>query len=329
MESLFDYNKLTMFIKKKNIYSVFILIFLIVVVLLIKFISAKNPQISLPSISKMLSRHLPMDFEVIEACYSPDGTTFTKKKNVANSFGKQSGLLMPDGAILLTGLDFSNRQGLLIDKKTGKPISDTGFLKSYDGWKFERAQLTIQEMPTDFWCWGDPVITSLPNGHFRMYLTDRNKEAVLVSAYSENGYDYVFEGEVTHEQGVPIDAVDFTVLYEKRADKYLIYTRSETDKSVDVIESKDGRHFTRRYTIPIPFTLQFSIIDEGDHYTAWGGPWFEKKPNSDYRYPVKATSTDGINWQLTNEQPTGLWQGNETYCGTYAVIKKEDGYYFY
>jgi len=238
-------------------------------------------------------------------------------------------LLMPDGAILLTGLDFNNRQGLLIDKDTGKSISDTGFLKSYDGWEFKKAKLTMQGMPTDFWSWGDPVIVEIPGGHYRMYLTDRNKDAVLVSAYSENGYDYVFEGEVDHAAGVPVDAVDFTVLYEKRAGRYLIYTRSETPKSVDILESKDGRYFTRRFTVEIPFNLQFSIIDEGNYYVAYGGQWYEEKPNADYRYPVKTISTDGINWQLADEQPTGPWQGNETYCGTYAVIKKEDGYYFY
>ena len=82
-------------------------------------------------------------------------------------------------------MDFHQRQGLLIDQNSQKPISDTGFLISEDVWHFERQQLTMSGMDPEFWCWGDPVILQLPNGHFRMYLTDRTQEAILVSAYSE------------------------------------------------------------------------------------------------------------------------------------------------
>ncbi len=162
-----------------------------------------------------------------------------------------------------------------------------------------------------------------------MYLTDRTQEAILVSAYSKNGYDYVFEGPVTNEPGVNIDAVDFTPFYEKKSQQYFIYTRGADDHHIDVLISQDGRHFEQRKTVQPPFTMQISIIDEGDFYVAYGGHLFTQEPNANLRYPVKAISTDGLNWTLAEKQPSGPWQGNRTYCRTYAVIKKNDGYYFY
>ena len=129
---------------------------------------------------------------------------------------------------------------------------------------------------------------------------------------------------------MPLDAVDFTVLYEKRAKKYLIYTRSEDPEILQVLESSDGRHFTKRFAIKTPFGLQFSIVDGGEYYVAYGQSLFESDViDVDYRYSVKAVSKDGLNWQLAEDQPVGPWKGNRIYCSPTAVIKMDDGYYFY
>lgn len=269
------------------------------------------------------------NFRIIGACYTPDGTNFSKKKLVASLFGLTDGIRLKDGKILLTGIDFRDRTGMA-DKQSGYKITSLGFLISTDGWKFKSIKLAISGLKNDIIAYGDPIIVKLPDGNYRMYFTDSDNEAHLMSAYSKDGYNYQFEGKVTGKAGVPLDAVDFTVLYEKKAQKYLIYTRSEDPEILQVLESSDGRYFTKRFTIRTPFSLQFSIVDEGEYYVAYGRPLFKSDViDADYRYPVKAISKDGLNWQLAKEQPVGPWKGNRTYCSPTAVIKMDDGYYFY
>jgi len=269
------------------------------------------------------------NLRIIEACYTPDGINFSKKKLVASLFGLTDGIRLKDGKILLTGLDFKDREGM-VDKQSGYKITGFGFLISTDGWKFKPIKLAINGLESDIASYGDPVVVNLPDGNYRMYFTDSGNKAHLMSAYSKDGYNYQFEGKVTGEAGVLLDAVDFTVLYEKKAQKYFIYTRSEDPEILQVLKSSDGRYFTKRFTIEAPFGLQFSIIDEGDHYVAYGLPLFKSDVvDVDYRYPVKAVSEDGLDWQLAKDQPVGPWKRDRIYCSPTAVIKMDDGYYFY
>jgi len=269
----------------------------------------------------------------VEACYSPDGINITERKAIGGNWGGSSGIVLDDGSVVLGGLDFSNRSGIK-DEQTGHSIKDVGFLKSDDGWNFSRFKPTISNLNKAITACGDPTIVKLPEGGYRMYFTNGEKgchsDAPLLSAYSKDGYSYSFEGELTGDPGINLKAVDFTILYEKNSDKYYIYTRTDNLDEADVLETVDGRHITKRFRIKIPFGFQFSILDEGDYYTAYGGHVpSDNIPGSNLRYPVKATSKDGLNWERTQKQPNGSWSGNRTYCNTYAVLKLPDGYYFY
>lgn len=273
-------------------------------------------------------------FKPIEACYSPDGINITEKNIVGNNWGGTSGIKLDYGKILLGGLDFSDRSGIE-DKQNGNRIKDVGLLISNDGWKFSKFKPEITNLDKTITTCGDPTLVELPDGDYRMYFTDgetgcHGKSAPLLSAYSKNGTNYSYEGKVTGAKGISLEAVDFTVLYEKYSNKYFVYTRSENPDEADVLESNDGRYFDKRIKIKLPFGFQFSIIDEGDFYTAYGShiPQ-DNKPNSNLRYPVRATSKDGLNWERTREQPSGPWIKDRTYCGTAAVVKLPNGYYFY
>jgi len=270
----------------------------------------------------------------IEGCYSPDGLNIIERKTIGSNWGGSSGIVMDNGLIILGGLDFSDRSGIK-DEQTNYSIKDVSFLKSDDGWHFSKFKPTIANLNKTIVACGDPTIVKLLEGGYRMYLTDgekgcHGKAAPLLSAYSKDGLSYSFEGELTSDPGINREAVDFTVLYEKKSDKYYIYIRADNLDEADVLETTDGRHITKRFRIKIPFGFQFSVLDEGDHYVAYGQHLpSDSKPNSNLRYPVRATSRDGLNWERTPEQPSGSWDEDRTYCGTYAVIKKEDGYYFY
>jgi|GEM_PF-5784815 len=273
-------------------------------------------------------------YRPIEVCYAPDGVNITEKKIVGGYWGGSSGVMMDDDSVVLGGLDFSDRKGIK-DEQTGNSLKDVSFLKSSDGWNFSKFRPNINNLSETISACGDPTIIKLPEGGYRMYFTDGEKgchsDAPLMSAYSKDGYSYSFEGKLTGNPGINLKAVDFTVLYEKNARKYYIYTRAENFDEVDILETTDGRHISKRYKIKIPFSLQFSILDQGDHYVAYGGhvPSDKNELDSDLRYPVKATSRDGLNWERTQDQPNGPWTGNKTYCNTYAVLKLSDGYYFY
>lgn len=269
----------------------------------------------------------------IEACYSPDGVNIIKRKTIGGNWGGSSGIVMDDGSVILGGLDFSDRNGIK-DEQTGYSIKDVGFLKSDDGWNFSKFKPTISNLNRTIIACGDPTIIKLPESGYRMYFTDGEKgcheDAPLLSAYSKDGYSYSFEGELTGDPGINLKAVDFTVLYEKHLHKYYIYTKTENLDKADVLETVDGRHITKRFRIEIPFGFQFSILDEGDYYTAYGGHLpSDNMPGSNLRYPVKATSKNGLSWERTQNQPNGSWSGNRIYCNTYAVLKLPDGYYFY
>lgn len=270
----------------------------------------------------------------IEGCYSPDGLNLTERKTIGVNWGGSSGIMMGDGSIILGGLDFSDRSGIK-DEQTGYSIKDVGFLKSDDGWKFSRFKPTITNLNKTIIACGDPTIVKLPTGGYRMYFTDgeigcHGRAAPLQSAYSQDGSAYSFEGELTGDPGINREAVDFTVLYEKKSGKYYIYTRADSLDEADVLETTDGRHITKRFRIKIPFGFQFSIIDEGNSYAAYGQHIpSDNKPNSNLRYPVRATSSDGINWERTPDQPNGSWTEDRRYCGTDAVLKLSKGYYFY
>jgi hypothetical protein len=273
-------------------------------------------------------------FGKVEGCYSSDGVNISKRKVVGSNWGGSSGILMDDGAIVLGGLDFFDRTGIK-DEKTGNSIKDIGFKKSNNGWDFSKFKPKITNLNQTIITCGDPTVVKLPEGGYRMYFTNgkdgcHGKAAPLMSAYSKDGYNYSFEGEVSGEKNINLEAVDFTVLYEKGSKKYYIYTRSENLNEAYVLKSTDGRYFTERVKIILPFSFQFSIIDEGDLYTAYGGHIpADNKPNSNLRYPVRAISKDGLNWERTPEQPNGPWSEDRIYCGTNAVLKLENGYYFY
>lgn len=283
----------------------------------------------------LFAKFLPQgQFGAIEACYSPDGINFNKQETVGNFWGGSSGILFRDGTIVLGGLDFSSRGGVK-DKETGYSIKDIGLLQSHDGWKFSKFELEINDLDQTITSCGDPTFVELPEGGYRMYFTDgangcHEKDAPLSSAYSKDGRIFSFEGEITGTPDINLEAVDFTVLYEKKSKKFYIYTRAENPAEADVLESPDGRFFTKRFKIKIPFGFQFSIIDEGSSYIAYGIHLpADSKLNSNLRYPVRAISKDGINWTRTNEQPIGPWTGDRIYCNTDGVIKMPDGYYFY
>jgi len=312
-------------------------IFLLSLVLLFSPAVRKTFEFVFKNIPEKISQQIESTVGVATVCYSPDGINIEKREKIGR-IGGSSGIILKDGTIILGGLDFSDREGIK-DEETGYRIRDIGFWASKDGWKFSKLKLNISSLERDITAYGDPTIVQLPNGGYRMYFTERtttrHAAGLLMSAYSEDGYNYHFEGKVISEPTVNLDAVDFTVLYEKKSKKYYIYTRAENFDEAWILESKDGKHFTKRFKIKIPFAFQFSIVEEDDHYVAYGGHIpADIKPCTDLkcpnlRYPVRAISRDGINWQRTTEQPDGLWQGDRTYCNTYAVLKLSDGYYFY
>lgn len=128
--------------------------------------------------------------------------------------------------------------------------------------------------------------------------------------------------------------VDPTIIYEKRAQKYYIYTRGKNDQEIKMYESSDGRHFQSRPPIDPPFYLKFTIIDQGEYYQAYGLPATmvkrEKSPGQDFHYPLLATSTDALNWQKASEQPTGQWKGDKIEVNASAGVKlTNSGYIFY
>lgn len=321
-------------IAKKSVKILTIISGMIIVLLAIIFLFP-NLKEKFLYVSKGISEQIRQTTDVfnsVEACYSSDGINITKKKAVVHLFGMQGGIELQDGTILLTGLDFVDLNGI-IDEQTGHSIKGVGFYQSQNGWNFSKFKPTITGLSRTITAWGDPVIIQLPEGGYRMYFTERiaNTPANLVSAYSQDGYNYTFEDQVTGEQGINLDAVDFTAFYEKNAKKYYIYTRAEKPNEAWVLESEDGRYFSKRYKISIPFSLQFSVIEEGDHYIAYGGhiPADNKEINTNLRYPVRAISQDGLHWQREELQPDGPWTGDKLYCGVSAVLKLPDGYYFY
>ena len=72
------------------------------------------------------------------------------------------------------------------------------------------------------------------------------------------------------------------------------------DFSIRVLESEDGRNFNKSFTMKFPFYLQFSIIDEGDYYRAYGSHPAPAPFGKDIRYPVLATSKDGVKFCFFN-----------------------------
>jgi len=316
--------------KRKNLYSIIIFLVIVFCFVIVEIFLTSNSH---HSIFRIFLRYLPGNFKVIGACYSSNGINFEKQGAVGCLWGGSSGILLKDGTIILAGLDFSDRKGIE-DKQTSHGIKGVGFLQGRDGWNFSKFKPEINNLDQDIVACGDPTLVELPEGGYRMYFTDGKDgchgTAPLLSAYSQDGHTYFFEGKITGAQGINLEAVDFTVLYEKNSKRYYIYTRTENFDEADVLESADGRYFTKRFRIQTPFSFQFAIIDEGDYYSAYGGHVpADNKPGSNLRYPAKAISADGINWERTQDQPTGPWLRNRTYCNTYAVIKKEDGYYFY
>jgi len=318
--------KLSMDIKSKRTLTISVSVITLLSILL--FLCLKN------NIFEGIGQRVNNLSGSIEGCYSPNGVNITNKKVVGSNWGGSSGITMDDGSIVLGGLDFSDRDGIK-DEETRNSIKDIGFLKSNNGWNFSKFKPKITNLDRTITTCGDPTLIKLPEDGYRMYFTDgekgcHGKAAPLLSAYSKDGYIYSFEGEITGNQGVNLETVDFTVLYEKNSHKYYIYTRADNLDEAYVLESPDGRYFTKRFKISIPFSFQFSIIDEGEYYTAYGRHIpSDYKPNSNLRYPVRATSNDGLNWQRTQDQPNGTWTGDRTYCDTYAVLKLSDGYYFY
>lgn len=269
--------------------------------------------------------------------YSPDGINFSQKGKAFSFFGANSAIVLKDGQIALYGIDFNPvvRFSGITDPTTKHKITDFGLITSKDGKKFTSQKITVTNLDEDIQTNGDATIVLLPDGpstdsgqaNYRLYFAHYGNGSV-VSFYSQNGYDFTYEGKLEPE----IHFVDPTIIYEKRAQKYYIYTRGENDQEIKMYESSDGRIFNSRQSIDPPFYLKFTIIDEGEYYSAYGlNSELVKgeKLNQDFRYPVLATSTDALNWQKSDTQPTGPWNGSKIQVGTGAGVKLSTGEYFF
>lgn len=262
--------------------------------------------------------------------YSPDGTNFTQKGKAFNSFGANSAIVLKDGKIALYGIDFNPvvRFGGITDPTTKHKITDFGLIASSNGKKFTSQKITVTNLDEDIQTNGDATIVLLPDSNYRLYFAHYGNGPV-VSFYSKNGYDFTYEGKLEPE----IHFVDPTIIYEKRAQKYYLYTRGENDQEIKMYESSDGRHFQSRSSIDPPFYLKFTIIDEGGYYRAYGlnSDMVKGTNNSgqDFRYPILATSTDALNWQKADTQPTGPWTSNKIQVGAGAGVKLSTSEYFF
>ncbi|MCL5795674.1 MAG: Srx family chemoreceptor [Patescibacteria group bacterium] len=262
--------------------------------------------------------------------YSPDGLNFTQKGKAFNSFGANSAIVLKDGKIALYGIDFNPvvRFDGITDSITKHKITDFGLITSSDGKKFQGKKITVKGLDEDIQTNGDATIVLLPDGNYRLYFAHYGNGPV-VSLYSQNGYDFTYEGKLEPE----VHFVDPTIIYEKRAQKYYIYTRGDKDQEIKMYESNDGRHFQSRPSIDPPFYLKLTIIDHGEYYQAYGLPAAmvkgEKSPGQDFRYPLLATSTDALNWQKANTQPNGPWKSDKIEVSASAGVKLTNGGYIF
>lgn len=262
--------------------------------------------------------------------YSSDGITFTKKERIRSFFNIATGTVWRDGTIALYGEDFS-RIIPITDYESGHRIWDLGLLVSRDGTRFERSPLSFKNLDKDIrGC--DATIVTLPSGGYRLYFGE-NSDKELFSAISENGFDFTFEGKIDD-----LHLADSEVIYEKQAKKYYLFGRSNAPGELLVWESTDGRHFSSRDSITAPFNVHFTILDLGESYLAYGAPYFRTGvggiPNDksfDFRYPIKARSSDGLRWEWSGEILKGPWRGNRSLVGASFVTKdpKSGGYLFF
>lgn len=262
--------------------------------------------------------------------YSPDGLNFTQRGKAFNAFGANSAIVLKDGNIALYGIDFNPliRFVGFTDSQTKYKVTDFGLIVSSDGKKFQRKKITVRNLTENIQTNGDATIVQLPDGNYRLYFSHYGNGPV-VSFYSENGYDFIYVGKLEPE----VYFVDPTIFYEKKAQKYYIYTRGENDREIKMYESNNGSHFQPRPSIDPPFYLKFTIIDQGDYYQAYGLPAAmvkdEKNLGQDFRYPLLATSIDALTWQKASEQPTGQWKGDKIEVNASAGVKLTNGGYIF
>ncbi len=265
--------------------------------------------------------------------YSPDGTSFEYKKKVFSFFNVSCGIRLKDGIIALYGEDFAQSPGRVIkDSSTGHKISDLGMIISEDGEHFKKGEIFIKELTKNIQG-ADSAIVQLPDGNYRLYFVE-NTDKEMFSATSDNGYDFTFEGKVDD-----IHMADPEIMYEQKSKKFYLFGRVDgTVGKLKVFESKDGKHFSAPQEIISPFNVQFSIIDMDGKYLAYGTPFYQtgiggipNTTNFDFRYPIVATSDNGLNWIWSGKAITGPWKGDTTLIGSSAVIKEVDteGLFFY
>ena len=259
--------------------------------------------------------------------FSPNGTTFTSKEKVLSMFNVSCGIRLGDGMIALYGEDFGEKPGsFIIDKSTGFTITDLGIVVSEDGEHFERGKITIENLTRNIQG-ADSAIVQLPDKRYRLYFVENgNKE--MFSAVSDNGYDFTFEGKVDD-----IHMADPEIMYDQKSKNYYLFARTNAENGyLMVFSSKDGRHFGSSKEIPSPFNVQFSIVSDGENYLAYGTPFYKtgvggipQSTSFDFRYPIMAESTNGLDWKWIGKVMTGPWKEGATLVGSSAVIKSGNG----
>lgn len=264
--------------------------------------------------------------------YSRDGQYFSQKKQIYNCFiSGETGVKLKDGNIALYGLDrIKIPSRWAVDQTTNFKLKDLGLVTSKDGEKFQRHKITITNLDRDIRV-ADSEILALPDSTYRLYFI-QYKTCELYSAVSENGYDFKFEGLVKQNPGNEIIYIaDPKFFWEKKAQKYYLYSRYEEEPGYLIIrESDDGRVFSPPYKVESPFNVPFCILDKGNSYLAYGQPFYKpgvggipNDKNFDFRYPILAESEDAIHWRWSEKQVSGPWQGNDPIMGSIFAIQDE------
>ena len=302
---------------KKN--RAFLILASFVFLVSLGFILLKLGYISFPNIN--------LGFRNTYLAFSPDGVSFTSRKKVLTAFNVSCGIRLKDGTIALYGEDFvRNPDKIIVNPTTGFKITDLAVAVSEDGEQFERGELSIKNLTRNIQG-ADSAVVQLPDGRYRLYFVDNNNKEMF-SALSNDGYDFTFEGKVDD-----IHMADPEIMYEQKAKNYYLFGRTDTqDGNLIVFTSKDGRHFSSQKEIVSPFNVQFSIISNGENYTAYGTPFYKtgvggipQSTSFDFRYPIMASSRNGLDWQWSEKVMTGPWKTKTTVVGSSAVIESGNG----
>jgi len=246
---------------------------------------------------------------------SPDGSRFGKARRFVEGGGVASVLRDATGRLIAAFQWFPPDRGEHFDRIAVKISTDDG--KTWS----EPQPINLEGLPETYIRPCDPTLVLLDDGRIRMYFTsdqrsgrrDTKPGAGTYSAISADGVHYQFEpGARFVVAGGTV--LDCAVARLENRWHYYAPVQGQAGRAYHAV-SEDGLNFTRQPDVTVPGDRQWLgcviPVKEGLRFYGSGGPggW-------------SAVSSDGSNWQLTEDSPNaGADPGVvQTTAGRYLAI---------